>query len=60
MGTLATPSALTRANMRLDLPKTGSARSSPSLSWIFTGIYVRWANTTYDGLVKKVRDKIGG
>ena len=30
------------------------------LSWVFTGIYVRWANTTYDGLVKKVRDKIGG
>jgi uncharacterized membrane protein (DUF485 family) len=30
------------------------------LSWIFTGIYVRWANTTYDGLVKKVKDKIGG
>lgn len=30
------------------------------LSWVFTGIYVQWANTTYDGLVKKVRDKIGG
>jgi len=30
------------------------------LSWVFTGIYVRWANTTYDGLVKKLRDKIGG
>jgi uncharacterized membrane protein (DUF485 family) len=30
------------------------------LSWVFTGIYVRWANTTYDGLVKKVKDKIGG
>ena len=30
------------------------------LSWVFTGIYVQWANTTYDGLVKKLRDKIGG
>lgn len=30
------------------------------LSWVFTGIYVRWANTTYDALVKKVKDKIGG
>ena len=30
------------------------------LSWVFTGIYVQWANTTYDGLVKKVRNKIGG
>lgn len=29
------------------------------LSWAFTGVYVRWANTTYDGLVKKVKDKIG-
>jgi len=31
-----------------------------AFSWVFTGIYVRWANTTYDGLVKKVKDKIGG
>jgi len=30
------------------------------LSWVFTAIYVQWANTTYDGLVKKVKDKIGG
>ena len=30
------------------------------LSWVLTGIYVQWANTTYDGLVKKIRDKIGG
>ena len=29
------------------------------LSSVFTGIYVFWANTTYDGLVKKVKDKIG-
>ena len=30
------------------------------LSWIFTGIYIRWANRKYDVMVKKVRDKIGG
>ena len=30
------------------------------LSWIFTGIYIRWANNTYDVLVKKVKEKIGG
>jgi uncharacterized membrane protein (DUF485 family) len=30
------------------------------LSWVFTGIYVQWANTTYDGLVNKVKAKIGG
>jgi uncharacterized membrane protein (DUF485 family) len=30
------------------------------LSWIFTGIYVYWANNTYDGLVKKIKEKIGG
>jgi uncharacterized membrane protein (DUF485 family) len=30
------------------------------LSWIFTGIYIQWANTKYDGMVKKLRDKIGG
>jgi uncharacterized membrane protein (DUF485 family) len=29
-------------------------------SWILTGIYVFWANSTYDNLVKKVKDKIGG
>lgn len=29
-------------------------------SWVLTGIYVFWANSTYDGLVKKVKDKIGG
>lgn len=29
-------------------------------SWIFTGIYIRWANNRYDTLVKKVKDKIGG
>lgn len=30
------------------------------LSWILTGIYIRWANAKYDVLVKKVKDKIGG
>ncbi|MGA2192900.1 MAG: DUF485 domain-containing protein [Nitrospirota bacterium] len=30
------------------------------LSWILTGIYVRWANSTYDALVEKVKEKIGG
>ena len=27
-------------------------------SWILTGIYVRWANTRYDTLVQKVKDKL--
>jgi len=30
------------------------------LSWILTGIYIFWANSTYDVLVKKVKEKIGG
>ena len=30
------------------------------LSWVFTGIYIFWANNKYDVLVKKVREKIGG
>ncbi|MCG6551003.1 MAG: DUF485 domain-containing protein [Candidatus Magnetominusculus sp. LBB02] len=30
------------------------------MSWILTGIYVYWANNTYDELVKKVRDKVEG
>ena len=30
------------------------------LSWIFTGIYIFWANTKYDAMVKNVKDKIGG
>ena len=29
-------------------------------SWVFTGIYIFWANTKYDVLVKKVKEKIGG
>jgi uncharacterized membrane protein (DUF485 family) len=29
------------------------------LSWVFTGIYIWWANVKYDELVKKVIAKIG-
>jgi uncharacterized membrane protein (DUF485 family) len=29
------------------------------LSWVLTGIYVYWANTSYDALVRRVREKIG-
>jgi len=29
-------------------------------SWVFTGIYIFWANNKYDVLVKKVKEKIGG
>ena len=28
------------------------------LSWIFTGIYVRWANSQYDDMVAKVKARI--
>lgn len=27
-------------------------------SWILTGIYVRWANTRYDALVRNIRSKV--
>ena len=30
------------------------------LSWVFTGIYIWWANTKYDVLVNKVKEKVGG
>ncbi len=30
------------------------------LSWVFTGIYIWWANKKYDELVKKVIEKVGG
>jgi uncharacterized membrane protein (DUF485 family) len=30
------------------------------LSWVLTGIYIFWANTKYDSMVKKLKDKIGG
>ncbi len=30
------------------------------LSWVFTGIYIWWANAKYDELVKRVKEKVGG
>jgi uncharacterized membrane protein (DUF485 family) len=30
------------------------------LSWVFTGIYIWWANTKYDEMVRKVVEKVGG
>lgn len=30
------------------------------LSWVLTGIYIHWANTKYDVLVKKIKEKVGG
>src|SRR5512147_2202187 len=30
------------------------------LSWVFTGIYIWWANTKYDDMVKRIVDKVGG
>ena len=27
-------------------------------SWILTGLYVRWANTTYDAMVARMRAKV--
>lgn len=30
------------------------------LSWVLTGIYIRWANNKYDAMVKKIKEKIGG
>ena len=30
------------------------------LSWVLTGIYIYWANSKYDVLVKKVKEKIAG
>ena len=29
-------------------------------SWMLTGIYIYWANTKYDVLVNKVKEKVGG
>jgi uncharacterized membrane protein (DUF485 family) len=29
------------------------------LSWVLTGIYIFWANSKYDSMVKKLKDKIG-
>lgn len=30
------------------------------LSWVLTGIYIRWANQTYDTLVNNIKEKVGG
>jgi uncharacterized membrane protein (DUF485 family) len=30
------------------------------LSWVFTGIYIWWANSKYDEMVKNVKEKVGG
>jgi uncharacterized membrane protein (DUF485 family) len=30
------------------------------LSWILTGIYIWWANTRYDQMVKNLRERTGG
>jgi uncharacterized membrane protein (DUF485 family) len=29
------------------------------VSWILTGVYVRWANARYDALVARVKSKMG-
>jgi uncharacterized membrane protein (DUF485 family) len=29
------------------------------LSWVLTGIYVRWANSKYDSMVEKVKESMG-
>jgi uncharacterized membrane protein (DUF485 family) len=29
-------------------------------SWVLTGIYIFWANSKYDSMVKNLKDKIGG
>ena len=31
-----------------------------ALSWVFTGIYIWWANNKYDTRLRKIREKIGG
>jgi uncharacterized membrane protein (DUF485 family) len=30
------------------------------LSWVLTGIYIYWANNTYDEMVKRVKKRFGG
>jgi uncharacterized membrane protein (DUF485 family) len=30
-----------------------------ALSWVLTGIYIFWANSKYDAMVKNLKDKIG-
>lgn len=29
-------------------------------SWILTGVYIYWANNTYDTMVKNVKERVGG
>jgi uncharacterized membrane protein (DUF485 family) len=29
-------------------------------SWALTGIYIWWANSRYDEMVQKIKDKVGG
>lgn len=29
------------------------------ISWLLTGVYIYWANNTYDKLVEKVKAKVG-
>ncbi len=30
------------------------------LSWVLTGVYIYWANNTYDEMVKRVKKRFGG
>jgi uncharacterized membrane protein (DUF485 family) len=30
------------------------------LSWVLTGVYIWWANSKYDDMVQKIKDKVGG
>ena len=30
------------------------------LSWVLTGVYIFWANNTYDEAVKRVKERFGG
>ncbi len=30
------------------------------LSWVLTGVYIFWANSKYDVMVKNVKDRVGG
>lgn len=30
------------------------------LSWVLTGVYIFWANSKYDVMVKNVKERVGG
>ncbi len=30
------------------------------IAWLLTGVYVKWANTTYDAEVRKIKDRATG